>query len=153
MTYLQLKIPPLLLVFIFAIMMWFSEPYLPKTNLDLSLLTFLFIVFLLLGSFIIVLGAIAFRRAHTTVNPTKPESSSALVKINIYRFTRNPMYLGMVFILFGWTCILDSPATILFILCFMLYMHYFQIKPEEKVLNDLFGDEYIQYCNKVRRWL
>jgi protein-S-isoprenylcysteine O-methyltransferase Ste14 len=98
-------------------------------------------------------GILSFRRAKTTVNPLKPEKATHLVTSGVYRITRNPMYVGMLFLLIAWAIYLDSPWALLGPLAFVLFMNRFQIGPEEKALEVLFGDEFSDYKRRVRRWL
>ena len=112
-----------------------------------------------------VMGILAFRRARTTVNPLKPERArttvnplkperaSSMVTHGIYRFTRNPMYLGMVMFLLAWAIHLAALLPFIGPLVFVLYITRFQIRPEERALKELFGDEYVAYAARVRRWL
>ena len=153
MKLLELKIPPLILMAFFAILMWLSHQYLPLIFIDSAIAMSLMMFFIILGAVIIFTGALAFRKAKTTVNPTKPETTSSLVNVGIFKVTRNPMYLGMASGLLGWACYLSNPTVLIFILLFILYMNRFQIKPEEEMLTQLFGQEYTQYCTEVRRWI
>jgi protein-S-isoprenylcysteine O-methyltransferase Ste14 len=98
-------------------------------------------------------GVLSFRRAKTTVNPLKPETSAALVSTGVYSFTRNPMYLGMVLALFAWAAYLASIWSLVGPLLFALYITRFQIVPEERVLDRLFGAPFAEYKKRVRRWL
>ena len=100
-----------------------------------------------------VAGLIAFRRAKTTVNPMAPHQSSSVVSTGIYRFTRNPMYLGLVFLLLAWAVYFSSAWALLGVPAFMAYITQFQIKPEEHVLAARFGKAYTDYCARVRRWI
>lgn len=112
------------------------------------------IVLLLAGAGIAAAGGIAFRRAQTTVNPLTPEKASALVSGGIYRLTRNPMYLGFALFLLAWALYLASPVALLVgPSCFVLYLNRFQIAPEERALEKLFGEEFASYRQQVRRWL
>ena len=106
-----------------------------------------------IGAAFDVAGILAFRRAKTTVNPMKPEKSAALVCTGVYRITRNPMYVGMVFILLAWAVYLASPWALFGPLVFAVYITRFQIKPEERVLAARFGAEFASYLARVRRWL
>ncbi|MGS0682366.1 methyltransferase family protein [Shewanella sp. 125m-7] len=108
---------------------------------------------LLLGLLSAIAGVISFKRAKTTVNPLKPQTASALVTSGMYRLSRNPMYLGMVFALCAWACYLESIWSLVGIIGYMLYMQRFQIRPEEKALEVLFGQVFIDYKSKVRPWL
>lgn len=96
---------------------------------------------------------LSFRKARTTVNPLKPETASALVSSGVYRYTRNPMYLGFAIVLIAWSIFLAWPPALLGVLGFVMYMNIFQIGPEERALASLFGREFTQYCSQVRRWL
>jgi len=98
-------------------------------------------------------GIVAFRRARTTVDPTRPEAASSLVRSGIYRVSRNPMYLGLSLVLVAWAVFLASPWTLCGPAVFIFYMSRFQIAPEERALSRLFGSEYAWYQASVRRWL
>jgi protein-S-isoprenylcysteine O-methyltransferase Ste14 len=98
-------------------------------------------------------GVVSFRRARTTVNPLKPETSAALVVTGVYAFTRNPMYLGMVLVLLAWATFLASPWSLAGPALFALYITRYQIIPEERVLAGLFGETFAAYRKRVRRWI
>jgi protein-S-isoprenylcysteine O-methyltransferase Ste14 len=98
-------------------------------------------------------GVLAFRRARTTVNPTTPEKATALVSSGAYRITRNPMYVGLAWVLVAWAVFLSSGWALLGVVAFVLYIGRFQIAPEERALAQLFGSEYAAYRARVRRWL
>ncbi len=153
MHFFELKIPPLLLMFIFALLIWLSSPLLPQSQLTFPVRLAVLVLCLGGGLLVTFLGALAFNRAQTTVNPVKPETSSSLVDSGIYRITRNPMYVGMTLALAGWALFLNSPISLIFTLLFSVYLTFFQIKPEERMLRKLFQQEYINYCAKVKRWL
>ena len=87
------------------------------------------------------------------MNPIKPDTASSLVSSGVYRFTRNPMYLGLSVTLLGWAMFLSNPLALLAVPLFVLYINRFQINPEERVLSSLFGAGYAAYKEKVRRWL
>ena len=105
------------------------------------------------GAVISIAGVLQFRRARTTVNPMTPEASSSLVAAGIYRWTRNPMYLGFLVALIGMALWLASPVSLLVLPFFVLYMNRFQIVPEERALAARFGASFEQYRRSVRRWL
>jgi protein-S-isoprenylcysteine O-methyltransferase Ste14 len=98
-------------------------------------------------------GVIAFKRAQTTVDPTRPANASVVVTHGIYAFTRNPMYLGMLLALAAWAVFLGSLPAWLALPAFVKYMNRFQIEPEERFLRQKFGDPYDGYLLRVRRWL
>jgi protein-S-isoprenylcysteine O-methyltransferase Ste14 len=95
----------------------------------------------------------SFLRAKTTMNPTKPNATTSLVTHGIYRFTRNPMYLSLVFYLVTWAAYLSNWLALLVVPVFMLYIDRFQIQPEERALAALYGAEFASYRSRVRKWL
>jgi protein-S-isoprenylcysteine O-methyltransferase Ste14 len=134
-------------------LMWLMSP--DWSNYEINSSIKLGIVFLLLlcGIAIELMGLLHFRKAKTTINPLKPEESSQLVTFGIYQITRNPMYLGMTLLLFAWGIYLTNIFPIALLPLFNLYITQFQIKPEEKILTNIFGQDFILYCKKVRRWI
>jgi protein-S-isoprenylcysteine O-methyltransferase Ste14 len=101
----------------------------------------------------VALGGIAFRRARTTTNPLKPEAASSLVIAGVYRYTRNPMYVGVACVLVGWAVYRGSLPAFVVPVLFVLFITRFQIIPEERVLSAKFGPKFAEYQAKVRRWL
>ena len=153
MNSLELKIPPPIVALITAAAMWGLASFSLSLAMPHDLRIWLAVGIALPGITIDIAGAVRFFRAKTTVNPLTPQKSSSLVTSGIYRFTRNPMYLGMLMALLGWCVYLAAPLAFLGPIFFMLYIGRFQIAPEERVLTGLFGDEYAAYCKRVRRWL
>ena len=150
---LELKIPPPLLGLACALMMGalgYAFEGLPLATVPKGIAAGLLA---LAGLAFDVAGLVAFRRARTTINPLRPQKSSSLVSGGVYRHTRNPMYVGMACILLGWAVWLAQPLALLGPVMFVLYITRFQIRPEEKVLMGLFGEEFTAYAAKVRRWL
>lgn len=150
---LELKIPPLGLVIISALLMWLASAYFPALNFRFPFQWLVAWIIGLSGALVCVLGIIEFKRAKTTVNPTKPESGSSLVRSGIYRHTRNPMYLGFLLILTGCAVTVANFASLLILPAFVLYMNRFQIKPEERALASIFGADFKTYCAAARRWI
>lgn len=153
MTRLELKLPPLLLMLLIGLLMWGLASITPALTLSNAMRLSALVVACLIGPAILVSGALAFRQAQTTVNPTTPEASRQLVVRGIYRRSRNPMYLGMLVLLIGWGVYLASPAALAMIPLFMLYLNRFQIAPEERALRARFGYDFDRYCQRVRRWI
>lgn len=150
---LELKIPPPLVGLACALLMagaGYAFPGLPLATLPRALAAG---VFVLAGLAFDVAGLVAFRRARTTINPLRPQNSSSLVSGGVYRLTRNPMYVGMACILVGWAAWLAQPLALLGPVIFVLYITRYQIRPEERMLEKLFGAGFTAYAAKVRRWL
>ncbi len=93
-----------------------------------------------------------FRRARTTLNPHKPERTSALVTTGVYAWTRNPMYLGLWLLLVGWAVRLGALSAFIVALLFIPLIGYVQIRAEERALARRFGEEYERYRRRVHRW-
>ncbi|MCO6056067.1 isoprenylcysteine carboxylmethyltransferase family protein [Pseudomonas sp. MOB-449] len=153
MNWLEHRVPPPLVAIVFGALMWLISPQAPDINITASGHVAASIAALLVGVAVCLAGVLSFWRARTTVNPLRPETASALVSSGIYRFTRNPMYLGFAIALVAWSIYLASPVALLGVAGFMLYMNRFQIGPEEKALADLFGEDFTTYRLRVRRWL
>ena len=94
-----------------------------------------------------------FRRAHTTVDPHKPETTTTLVTSGVYAWTRNPMYLGLSILLLGWAIKLGALTPFMGALLFAPFIQHVQVRPEEHALRMQFGKDYDQYCFRVNRWL
>ena len=150
---LELKIPPVLVTILFASMMWGLALAATPSNALESATSVLSAVLVVMGGVFVLSGVVAFRKAMTTVNPTRPEASSALVTTGVYRYTRNPMYVGFLFFLIGWGVFLANAYAMTLAIGFVGYMNRFQIHPEERVLESIFGAEFLAYKTRVRRWL
>jgi protein-S-isoprenylcysteine O-methyltransferase Ste14 len=150
---LELKIPPVALVLLMAALMWLGSWAMPAFGFGFPAREFLSVSMAVAGLIISGFGIASFRRARTTVNPMKPDSTSSLVVSGIYGLTRNPMYLGFLLVLLGWAMFLSNALAFLFLPAFIFYMSRFQIEPEEKALHSLFGQQFVAYTSRARRWL
>jgi len=150
---LSLKVPPALLMLVFGGLMWLLDGLLPDLRLMISWLDVLTAVITVLAVVLILSGIISFRLAQTTVDPLHPERASSVVTTGIYRWTRNPMYLGFLLLLLAYAVKLSNPIVLVLLPAFVWYMNRFQIIPEEQVLTELFGEAYQQYQTQVRRWI
>jgi protein-S-isoprenylcysteine O-methyltransferase Ste14 len=153
MKSLELKIPPPAIGLLVAVLMWLASLLLDPPQVSFSIRVGAALTLFVIGQTISVGGMRSFRRAKTTMNPFKPDTTSTLVSDGVYRYTRNPMYVGLLITLLGWAAFLWQPWTLVFLPLFVLYITRFQIEPEERVLSSLFGSEYAEYMARVRRWL
>lgn len=151
MKWFKLKIPPLLVALIFGILIWVT-PFQVKIDNTMAFYIVSIILFSI-GSMVSILGVWEFRKQKTTVNPMSPKESNSLVIKGIYIFTRNPMYLGFLLWLLSFGVFLRNPFSLIAIVLFVIYMNIFQIIPEENILEEKFGKEYLKYKENVRRWL
>lgn len=108
-------------------------------------------VLVILGLALAAIGSSLFRRAGTPVVPF--ERSTVLVTNGPYRFTRNPMYLGLVLILLGVAALFGTLGAFLPIPVFVWIIHTRFIVGEERFLEEIFGEQYLAYKARVRRWL
>jgi protein-S-isoprenylcysteine O-methyltransferase Ste14 len=153
MRSLELKVPPPLVALAVGVVMWCVSGLAPIVLLPTWARIAVASVVALAGGAFSIAGLVAFRRAKTTVNPMKPASATSLVSSGVYRFTRNPMYVGLLLVLVGWAVFLSSAWVLFGPLFFLLYIGRFQIAPEERVLAAKFGAEFDRYRGQVRRWL
>ena len=153
MHWLEHKIPPPIVALFIGAAMWGSAQISPPFQVGEGIRVVAAIIFIVFGLAVTLLGAAAFRRAQTTLNPLKPETTSALVVNGVYRYTRNPMYVGFALALAGWAIYLSAPLTFFGPVLFVWFITYFQITPEERVLSEKFGQQFDVYQQRVRRWL
>lgn len=155
LDWLELKVPPLLVLALAAALMSLMRALTPSLTLELPFATLLVVALplLLAGVAIALAGVLEFRRWRTTVNPMNPERATTLVRSGIYRHTRNPMYVGMLFALVACALLLASAAALLILPAFIVYMNRFQILPEERQLARQFGADFQNLRREVRRWL
>jgi protein-S-isoprenylcysteine O-methyltransferase Ste14 len=153
MKVMTLRVPPVVIVLIAALLIWGIARYVPAPRLVLPGSSIIAGVIAAAGIVVTLLGVVAFRQSHTTVNPLHPEQASTLVAGGVYRFTRNPMYLGFALVLLAWVVYLSAWLGVLVIALFFAYMQHFQIKSEEQALESRFGQAFLEYKKSVRRWL
>ncbi|MDO5692834.1 MAG: isoprenylcysteine carboxylmethyltransferase family protein [Pseudomonadota bacterium] len=151
------KIPPPVIDLAVGVLMWVLAQAVPSARLwrpePLSIFTVVGLVIAFAGGLVALAGALEFSRARTTVNPLSPRKASMLVTTGIYRFTRNPMYLGMLLVLVGWGVYLGNAVAFLALPLFVWLLNTLQIKPEERILRERFGVAYQRYAARVRRWI
>ena len=103
------------------------------------------------GLLLLVLAGGSFKQADTDMIPFR--DVRALVTGGVYRFTRNPMYLGMALILLGTACTTGVASGLAVPVAFMIIIETRFIRPEEAMLRAQFGEDFDDYCRRVRRWL
>ncbi len=150
---LENKIPPPLYGLTFLLLMWVLHRHFPVVNLIDMPWNYVGPGLILLAIVMDVGALLLFRKADTTVNPLHPQRASYLVTDGIYRFTRNPMYLGLLVILTGWAVYLGSLSPFIVLPLFVWLMTRFQITAEERALVEKFGATYLEYKDRVRRWI
>ena len=147
----MIKIPPPLLVLILVISNYFSSKkidliLLPNQNL------ISFIIFLI-GVLILINPIFKFIKSKTTIDPIKFKKVNKLITSGIYKYSRNPMYLGFLMIVISTSIFYLNIFSIITPIFFYFWINRFQIKREEIFLTEKFGKEYLLYMTKTRRWI
>jgi len=154
---MELKVIPVVQVAIAMTLMTVIQRLTPALNysevIPTSINAFLIMLLLVFAILIGFFAIYSFRKHQTTVNPSKPETTSQVVDSGIYQYSRNPMYLAMLLLLISFACYLENPFTFPICGLFTWYIGKYQITPEERMLAKLFGQDYANYKNRVRRWL
>ena len=147
----MLKIPPPILVLILVSSNYFSSKkidlfHLPNQNL-------ISILILLIGMLILINPIFKFIKSKTTIDPIKFKKVNKLIISGIYKYSRNPMYLGLLMIVISTSIFFLNIFSITTPLLFYCWINRFQIKREEIFLTEKFGEEYMSYKIKTRRWI
>lgn len=150
---LELKVPPPLVLIVAALLMFAAATLTPSLTFSLPGNSVWAALIAVLGIAVAGAGVVAFRRAKTTVNPMRVHETSSLVTNGVFRISRNPMYVGMLLLLVAWAVHLANAAAILGLPLFVLYIARFQIAPEERSLQALFGEAFVAYTKATRPWL
>lgn len=150
---MALKIPPVLVMLLAGLLMLLLSKLFPGWHVAWPGAVISGFLVALVGVAVCIAGVASFRAANTTVNPMNPDSASALVIVGIYRYSRNPMYLGFALGLLGLALYLSNTVALLGVPAFVLYMNQFQIVPEEQALERCFGQAFRDYLGQVRRWV
>ena len=150
---MDLKVIPVVQVFVAAILMVVISINTPSLYYNFPFKNLMVVLLLSLALISGILAIYCFKQHKTTVNPMSPEKASKVVDSGIYAYSRNPMYLALLLVLFTLTLVLNNIATLAIIPLFIAYITRFQIIPEERALTDNFGQDYLNYKEKVRRWL
>lgn len=148
----RIRIPPPVVTFVFGFIMYLLS-HLSHWQFSLPFQDLIVVVMLILALLLLLPAVYQFIQNKTTVNPLKPEKASKLVVTGLFRFSRNPMYLGMAFVLLAWGVYLGNPINVLVYAGFIAYMNRFQIQLEEVALEAIFGEEFLNYKARVRRWI
>ena len=147
----MIKIPPPLIVLTLIISIYFSSKRIDLINIPFQLEISFFI--LSLGILIFINPVLKFIKSKTTINPIQFEETNRLVTSGIFKYSRNPMYLGMLMIIISTSIFYLNIYSMLTPFLFIFWINKFQIKREEAFLAEKFGKEYLSYKNKTRRWI
>ena len=149
--HIKTKIPPPLVALTFGFLINYTKDIFPKIEIRNQIIFGSFMI--IIGLIIILSAIIQFKKYKTTITPLNPFEATKLIVHGIYKYSRNPMYLGLLLILSGIGIIQNPIGGLLFIASFILYINHFQIIPEESAMLDLFKDDFLKYKENVRRWI
>lgn len=150
---MNLLVPPPVVMALVAAAMWGLDRWLDTGRIASTWQVPLAVALLVAGAGLMVAAAASLIAAHTTINPMKPARASKLVTGGVFRWSRNPIYLGDLLILAALAVWLGQIANLALLPAFVAYIGRFQIRPEERALAARFGAEYAAYRARVRRWL
>ena len=145
------KILPPTYLLLSIIMMLAFHFVLPITKIMPSPWNIFGLVPLIVGIVVAVSADNMFHRVNTTVNPFA--ESTALVIQGVFHFSRNPMYLGFALVLIGVAILLGSLTPYIVVIVFLWLMNKVFIETEEHMLEEKFGETYLAYKQRVRRWI
>tara|TARA_R110000868_G_scaffold66877_2_gene198827 strand:- start:9295 stop:9747 length:453 start_codon:yes stop_codon:yes gene_type:complete len=149
---MKLKIPPIVVAFLFGFFMYLLARHLPVGYFDFFGRNYLMYLLCFLAVLIGVVSLFQFFRSNTSIDPLAPTKASKLVTAGLYQYSRNPMYLALLLLLLALGLYLGNAFNTLLAAGFVFYMNTYQIIPEEEVLTNKFGKEFQKYCVMVRRW-
>lgn len=147
------KIPPPLVALFTALLMYAATLLLPTIMVSIPFNIIICGILFVISASVMGAGVWEFRQRSTTVNPLKPDTASTLVSTGIFKYTRNPMYLGMVGFLLSLFFYLGNLVSVVMIPLFIVYIYQFQIKPEERAMAKLFSSDFETYKDRVSRWI
>ncbi len=150
---MQNKIPPPIVLVVFLVLMRMVALWDPIRLADSGFILAVSLLTLIMGCLLALSGVLDFARARTTIDPLHPDKATQLVTGGVFRFTRNPMYLGMALVCVSAAIYWHSPLALLGVVGFVAYIQYFQIHPEEQAMQRLFGQQFTDYQQRTRRWL
>ena len=138
---------------VLALLMWLTPAVAGLVQIPYPARVLCAVVLVCVGQGIIVAGMVAFRRAKTTVNPVKASLASTLVIRGVYRYTRNPLYVGMALIYAGIAARANALPAALLLPAVLHLVDRGVVRREERYLEGKFGEEYLRYKGRVRRWI
>ncbi len=109
------------------------------------------VVVAIIGIALVATGRATMVRHGTNVNPTQP--ATTIVQTGPFRFTRNPLYVGLTIIYVGLSFALNTWWSLFLLIPVWIVMHLFVVRREEAYLERKFGETYLTYKRRVRRYL
>ncbi len=148
---MKTKIPPPILALVMIVLIYLSSFFIESTAFNYQ--GSLSVLVLILGLAYALPSFKLFARYKTTISPLKPSDATALVTEGMYRYSRNPMYFGLLLLTIAATIWFGTWFGIIINILFIFLINFLQIIPEEEALLEIFGEEYEEYKKNVRRWI
>ena len=148
---MKTKIPPPIIALVMIAIIYLSSLIIEPITFNYQ--TLISILVVVIGLACAIPSFRLFAKYKTTISPFTPSETSALVTDGMYRYSRNPMYLGLVFLTIAATIFFGTWLGVVIVVAFIFLLNFLQIIPEEEALLDIFGEEYVEYQKKVRRWI
>ncbi len=145
------KIVPPMYLFATLVLMWLLQRFLPIYQYVQAPLAYAGITVLLLGIIMTAICAGVFLKVDTGLEPF--DEAKVLVTSGFFRFTRNPMYIGMFMMLLGVAFLFGKVSALFPIPVFFLIIRNQFVLGEERFCEAAFGQQYLDYKSKVRRWI
>ncbi len=145
------KVKPTTYFFSALVIMIGLHVFLPASRIHSFPYNYFGLILIICGFVLNIWSSNTFSRVGTPIKPF--EKPNHLVTKGPFRISRNPMYLGMVFVLFGVSLLLGTVSPLIVILVFILMIQFNFINHEEKSLEQIFGEEYLEYKKRVRCWI
>ena len=148
---MKTKIPPPIIALVMIGLIYLSSLLIVPTTFNYQ--NSLSILVLIMGLAFVLPSFRLFARYKTTISPLTPSDTAALVTEGMYRYSRNPMYLGLLLLTIASTIWFGTWLGIIINIVFIFLINFLQIIPEEEALLTIFGEEYEEYKKNVRRWI
>ncbi len=146
-------IPPPIVGAVSAVMAWIIAVSTASFTVRSPILVPAAAILITCGLVLDAWSILRFLGAGTSINPVSSDKTTVIVRTGPYRFTRNPMYLGMALLLVGYCVYLGNVVSLLAVVLYVWYTTRFQIIPEEKALTAMFGESYRMFLAETRRWI
>lgn len=148
-----MHIPPPVYMFLAIIGMHYGAQFLPFLSFQFAEQFILSYALALFGIFILALTVLRYFRRRTTIQPNKLDQMSTLVTDGVNRYSRNPMYLAMLLLILSAGLYWGTFLVLVAAPAFVMVINKMQIEPEEEALEAIFGQDYLDYKQRVRRWM
>lgn len=148
-----MHVPPPVYMVLAMILIVFGKPLFPVLSFAFAEQQLLGVALAIVGAAIAIVSVQRFRQIGTTIQPNKLDEAKHLVTDGLYNYSRNPMYLGMAILITSAGFFYGSFLFVSAVALFVLAIDRFQIEPEEEALEKLFGQEYLDFKGRTRRWI